>query len=255
MKKNAVFDNLRKEAWEMLGYSFEWSEALLEKYQDKIDWDSISINEHIPWTIPMIQKFQHRINWSLLTSWLLDEKLSEEFIEAFQDKWDWGHLSPDFSWTETLLEKHQDEVDWKKISWNNHILWTIPMIQKFQHRINWKELSSHISNEVLTENLIEAFRDKWNWEKLSGRIEVLSYELIDKFVDKWDWGKLIGNKLSEFYEREYSSTEAPSLIEKNAIEFYERYKDYIPTKKLRDSRLWVYMLEEYEPKLIAEITA
>ncbi len=31
-----------EEAWKVLSSDFAWSEAILEKYQDKVDWDEIS---------------------------------------------------------------------------------------------------------------------------------------------------------------------------------------------------------------------
>ena len=50
-----------EEAWKELSGKFNWSEVLLEKYQDNVDWDEISENRIIRWTIPMIQKFQKKI--------------------------------------------------------------------------------------------------------------------------------------------------------------------------------------------------
>ena len=52
-----------EEAWKELSSNFSWSEAMLEKYQDKVNWDEISENRNIRWTLPMIQKFQKKINW------------------------------------------------------------------------------------------------------------------------------------------------------------------------------------------------
>ena len=51
-----------KDAWKELSSNFSWSEAMLEKYQDKVNWDEISENRNIRWTLPMIQKFQKKIN-------------------------------------------------------------------------------------------------------------------------------------------------------------------------------------------------
>lgn len=47
-----------KDAWKELSSDFGWSEAMLEKYQDKVDWDDISENRHIRWTIPMIRNIR-----------------------------------------------------------------------------------------------------------------------------------------------------------------------------------------------------
>ena len=42
-----------EKAWEKLSEDFNWSESLLEKYQDKVDWRLVSENTSIQWTIPL----------------------------------------------------------------------------------------------------------------------------------------------------------------------------------------------------------
>ena len=56
-----------EEAWKELSCEFNWDEILLEKYQDKVNWNEISGNTEICWTIPMLQKFQKKINWDILS--------------------------------------------------------------------------------------------------------------------------------------------------------------------------------------------
>ena len=52
----------KEEAWKELSSDFKWTESLLEKYQDKVDWQEVSENRDILWTIPMIQK-SHRLGY------------------------------------------------------------------------------------------------------------------------------------------------------------------------------------------------
>lgn len=54
---------LVEEAWKDLSLGFAWSEPLLEKYQDRVSWEDISLKPYIRWTIPMVGKFSKRINW------------------------------------------------------------------------------------------------------------------------------------------------------------------------------------------------
>ena len=155
----------------------------------------------------------------------------------------WKELSNDFNWSETLLEKYQDKVNWDEISKNTSIRWTIPMIQKFKNRINWDLFSAAIGDELLPENILETFKDKWNWHKLSSNEEVsLSYDLLDKYADFWDWGEIIDRYCNNFFEGQ-------------GIEFYERYKDHIPAAKLLNSFLWAEMVNQQGRQLMAEITA
>ena len=60
LRQKAILD-----AWKELSGRFNWSETLLEKYQDKLDWDEVSDNREIQWTIPMLEKFKERINWDV----------------------------------------------------------------------------------------------------------------------------------------------------------------------------------------------
>lgn len=155
----------------------------------------------------------------------------------------WKELSNTFNWSETLLEKYQDKVDWKEISSNSGIRWTIPMIQKFKNRINWDLFSAAIGDELLPENILETFKDKWNWHILSSNIHVpLSYELLDKYADLWDWRLIIDRYGDDLFEGFCG------------IEFYERYKEHIPIAELLNSRLWAEMLYQQRRQLMAEIT-
>ena len=169
--------------------------------------------------------------------------LSNEFMQKIMTEEAWKELSGDFNRSEALLEKYQDKVDWNEISENRYIRWTVPMIQKFKNRINWEKFSQYIDEEVVTENIIETFKDKWNWHELSENTNVvLSYDLLDKFADLWDWGEIIDRYSNQPFEG-------------NGIEFYEHYKEHIPAAKLQNSRLWNEIVSQQKRQLIAEITA
>ena len=172
--------------------------------------------------------------------------LSNEFMQKIMNEEAWKELSGDFNWSETLLEKYQDKVDWNEISHNRYIRWTIPMIQKFKNRINWDTFSEYFGEfeeEVVTENIVETFKDKWNWHELSQNSNVnLSFELLDKYADLWDWEEIIDRYRNNIFEGQ-------------AIEFYERYREHIPVAKVQNSRLWNEIICQQKRQLIAEITA
>lgn len=120
--------------------------------------------------------------------------LSNEFMQNLATEEAWRQLSEDFPWSEITLEKFQDKVDWKAISENSEICWTIPMIQKFMKKINWETFSESATKDTLTANVIEAFKDKWDWHKLSDNSNLtLTDDLLDKFADRWDWEMIIDN--------------------------------------------------------------
>ena len=108
---------MTEEAWKELSNDFNWSEALLEKYQDKVDWNGISENRYIRWTVPMIQKFKNRINWEKFSENIEEEVVTENIIETFKDKWNWHKLSENTNvvLSYDLLDKYADLWDWEEI--------------------------------------------------------------------------------------------------------------------------------------------
>lgn len=166
--------------------------------------------------------------------------LSNDFMQRIADEGAWKELSNELSWTETLLEKFQDKIDWQELSGNRNILWTIPMLQKFKHRINWDKFSRCADEKTLTENCIETFKEKWNWSELSNNYSITN-QLLEKFADKWDWESVIDGYNNNLFSSD------------SAIEFYERYKEYIPAAKLQNSRLWNEIVEQRKKQILSEI--
>ena len=169
--------------------------------------------------------------------------LSNEFMQNIATEEAWKELSSEFNWSEPMLEKYQDKVDWDEIAENRYIRWTIPMMRKFQKKINWDKLSANIDEDILTEGMIEAFKNQWNWHELSGNWGLkLTHEIIEKYADKWDWEQLIDKRNNNVFEG-------------RGIDFYERYKDHIPVTKLQNTGLWIGIICQQKNHLIEEITA
>lgn len=104
-----------EEAWKSLSREFAWTETLLEKHGEKVDWKEISDNRNITWTIPMLQKFSKKVDWSTLSDHSNESWFTEAHLETFKDKWDWSKISSTFSFTEELIDKYIDYLDWPEI--------------------------------------------------------------------------------------------------------------------------------------------
>ena len=104
-----------EKAWKELSSELNWSETLLEKYKDKVDWMKISENNQILWTIPMLKKFQNRINWEILSIYADKSVFTEICIETFKDRWNWSKLTRKIIVTPELLEKYADRWDWESV--------------------------------------------------------------------------------------------------------------------------------------------
>jgi hypothetical protein len=170
-----------------------------------------------------------------------NNNFSEKFFESVRESSIWSSLSEDYSfvWTEKYLDLYKDKVDWEKISANSHVQWTIPMLEKYQQQIDWDELSKSGNEFLFTSENLRKFSDRWNWTNLSGNSDVnWTLEKIEAFKDKVNWEEIIDNYgFGNLY----------------TLEFFEKYKDYIPVTKFQDSRLWNSLMEIHKNKLIAEI--
>ena len=91
------------------------------------------------------------------------------------------------------------------------------------------------NEEILIPELIEKFKDRWDWSELSDNTDLkLTYDLIDKYIGRWDWDRLINRGWYNNSCYLYS------------IEFFNRYAQYIPMEDFENSSLWNAIVEEEE---------
>lgn len=108
------------------------------------------------------------------------------------------------------------------------------MLEKFKRRIDWTALSCSLQEENVSAELLEKFKDNWNWEELSDN-RCLTPKLIDQFADYINWKALINNW---------------SCCEKLATEeFIRKYSDRIPACDFKDSHLWRELVERKEKQI------
>lgn len=149
---------MTEEAWKELSNDFNWSESLLEKYQDKVDWNEISDNRYIRWTVPMIQRFKNRINWEKFSENINEEVVTENIIETFKDKWNWHKLSENtgVKLSYDLLDKYADLWDWEEIidRYSNNVFENqgIEFYERYKERIPAAKVqNSHLWDEIVSQ--------------------------------------------------------------------------------------------------------
>lgn len=103
---------LKKEAWKYLSENLKWTESLLEKYAEKVDWKEISYNDNIYWTIPMLKKFSRKLDWSVLSNHADRMWFTYEHLETFKDRWDWNEIVFKFALSDAMIKKYADYIDW-----------------------------------------------------------------------------------------------------------------------------------------------
>lgn len=106
-----------EEAWNILSEEFDWTESLLEKYQENLNWKSISENRQIKWNLTMLDKFKERLHWDILSKEIHSEQITPEILEKFKDRWDWYKLSANWhiDLTCEIIDKYAECWDWKEL--------------------------------------------------------------------------------------------------------------------------------------------
>ena len=109
------------EAWGKLSENFKWTEAMLEKYADKIDWGKLSENSEMVWTQSILDRYKHLINWEVLSSNYNEEIYTDANLERYKNYWNWSTLSDNrwYDLTMETVEKFENRWDWIKLI-NNH---------------------------------------------------------------------------------------------------------------------------------------
>lgn len=145
----------------------------------------------------------------------------------------WGLISREYPFSLDQLEKYADRLDWDEVSRNGEICWTIPMLEKFKSRLNWSKIARKVSEDEVSIEMLEKFRDIWDWDEFSDCGSVTE-EIVERFADRLNWKKLIEN----YHVRDW-----------NVEAFLRKYEDRIPVSDFKDSALWHGLLERKRSEL------
>ena len=142
-----------EQAWKGLSQDFQWSEQLLEKYADKVDWHEVSGNNNMLWTASMLEKFKKRIDWRELSGTGHQCLLNAEMLARFESYWDWHKLSDNSSLKMTceLLDKFIEHWDWRRIidRWED-ALFDEDFLERYKEYIPASELQhSHLWYKIV----------------------------------------------------------------------------------------------------------
>ena len=160
-------------------------------------------------------------------------KLGDYLLKETIRKQAMKNISQEYPLNNEMLCKYCNELDWEEVSDNDNISWTVAMIDRWENQLNWKVFSQTRNKTLLTAEIIEKFKDQWDWGELSGNQNLkLSFDLIDKYIDRWDWDRLI----NRWYDNESNLY---------SWEFLHRYEQHIPVEDFENSCLFdALVLEE-----------
>lgn len=169
MEKTNLNDGLmaqmiEEEAWKDLSGDYPWSEALLERFKDKVDWEEVSGNRDVLWTVSMLEKFKNRIDWCALSRTSGKSLLIPEVVEQFKDRWDWKELSENYELPIETIRKMADYIDWKALidcRYRDDI-YSMEFLKEFEERIP-----------------ASSFKDSGLWKRIvEDKVEKLRAEII-----------------------------------------------------------------------------
>lgn len=146
---------LNDSAWKELSESFEWTEQMLDKHKNQVDWKLISQNSNIVWTPAMLEKFKRLIDWKELSSTGCETILTGDTLEQYKDYWDWSELSEntDLEMNYQLIDRFIDQWDWPELinRWYKDNLYNIDFLERYADKIP----SSKLQDSRLWTTLVE----------------------------------------------------------------------------------------------------
>ena len=112
-----------------------------------------------------------------------------------------------------------------------NINWSVELIEKYKDQWNWFYLSRNTSLPWSIE-LIEKYKDQWYWSCLSSNTSLpWSIELIEKYKNQWHWD----------WRGLSSNTSLPW-----SIELFEKYKDQWDWRRLSSNTSLPWSIELFE---------
>ena len=145
---------MEEEAWKELSGNFGFTLQMLEKYQDRLDWDEISENINITWTADILEKFKKRINWTGFSGRCDESVLTLEIVERFKDYFDWKELSGNRFLPIFIIDKYPDRIDWKEMirCYQHDEILTRAFFEKYKEYIPASAFKdSHLWNNIVAE--------------------------------------------------------------------------------------------------------
>lgn len=147
---------LNDSALKKLSNDFTWTEQMLEKCRNIVDWKEISNNNKIVWTPAMLDKFKRFIDWKELSDTSCETILTEECLEQFKDYWNWSILSGNSSieLDYPLIDKFIDQWDWSELinRYYDDKLYCLEFLERYADKIPSGQLQdSHLWKEIVKE--------------------------------------------------------------------------------------------------------
>lgn len=209
----------------------------------EFDWEYISECQKL--SESFIEKYQDKVDWMSISE---GQKLSEQFIDKFKDKVDWDYISIYQNLSEPFIDKYKDKVNWVWISKYQKL--SESFIGRYQDKVDWVYISAY---QKLSESFIEKYQDEVNWDYIS-KNQKLSEPFIEKFQDRVGWKNISKyQKLSENFIKKYQNKvdwEYISKYQNLSESFIKKYKHKNGFHMYLINDSWYYKSTEFKKEQV-----
>ena len=146
-----------------LSIEIPWTNSIIEKYKDQINWTKFSDRNDVKWN-EVIRKFTNFINWKILSknenvNWTL------YLIVEYENFIDFKELSsnPKVEWSRLLLNRYKEKLDWTKLALNTGIIWNSILLSEFKDYVSFYSLTRSQTFVWSTEILV-LYKDRWDFD-------------------------------------------------------------------------------------------
>ena len=115
MTKEQINALRERAVWKKLSSELSWTEELLTKYADQVDWEEISSNAKVLWTESLLRKFADKLDWEELSQNDAFALRCPDIIRPFALYWHWDVKTKYTAWTPKFISEMKAHLDWKEL--------------------------------------------------------------------------------------------------------------------------------------------
>ncbi|WP_287641923.1 hypothetical protein [Bacteroides sp.] len=98
------------------------------------------LSKDFQWTELMLEKHKNKVNWKELPKTICETILTEEYLEQFKENWDWTELSDNIyvELNYQLIDQLIDQWDWSKLinHWKDEKMYDINSLERYADKIH-----------------------------------------------------------------------------------------------------------------------
>jgi len=206
--------------WDSLSYNYSlpWNKELIENYLDKWNWNGITC---------IVAKMKDEGSRNAL-------QFVNYVMKRYADKLNWSILCREKNFSDHYFTKYPSYIDWKVVSGNINFIWNRSFINKHLEQIDWQVFSEssfggtqNSRQEAFRTKILHLYGKRLDLFLLSGNYFLLfTPDVIEKYKEKWNWHELINNPYIEWnmdmfekYDSCISKTVSPDEFRSSYLSF------------------------------------